>query len=260
MKLPARQHSACKLVNHTAINDELCRLDFDWAGPPPGAGQFFMLRQKASSVFLGRPVSAAFYKNARTSFIIARRGAGTRELCALRVGDEAELTGPLGNAWHDFCAAGASTPVALIGGGVGLAPLAAFTSEPATRPYDFYAGLKTGFHSDEERSALLGHASSGARNLIIATEDGSEGKRGRIPDFLDAAQYTAVYACGPEPMLKAVASHCKAAGVPCFVSLERRMACGVGACLGCTVRTVSGNRRCCADGPIFPSEELFFDE
>jgi NAD(P)H-flavin reductase len=61
-------------------------------------------------------------------------------------------------------------------------------------------------------------------------------------------------------MLKAVVSKCKAAGVPCFVSMERRMACGVGACLGCTVRTVNGNRRCCADGPIFKADEGIFDE
>jgi NAD(P)H-flavin reductase len=61
-------------------------------------------------------------------------------------------------------------------------------------------------------------------------------------------------------MLKAVAAKCKATGVPCFISMEKRMACGVGACLGCTVHTVSGNRRCCADGPGFKAEEVIFDE
>jgi NAD(P)H-flavin reductase len=96
-----------------------------------------------------------------------------------------------------------------------------------------------------------------ARNLVVATEDGSVGQKGLIPDLLDPAQYGAVYTCGPEPMLRVVAASCAAAGTPCFVSLERHMACGVGACLGCTVKTASGNRRCCADGPVFRAGEVF---
>jgi NAD(P)H-flavin reductase len=106
----------------------------------------------------------------------------------------------------------------------------------------------------------LGPLCSRARERVIATEDGTMGHTGRIPEFLDPSGYAAVYACGPEPMLRAVAVSAKQAGVPCFVSLERHMACGVGACLGCTVRTARGNRRCCADGPIFNAEEVFFDE
>jgi NAD(P)H-flavin reductase len=94
--------------------------------------------------------------------------------------------------------------------------------------------------------------------MVIATEDGTAGRKGRIPDMLDPAKYAAVYACGPEPMLRAVGVSAKQAGVPCFISLERHMACGVGACLGCTVETTRGNRRCCADGPIFNAEELGF--
>ncbi|MDR3248072.1 MAG: dihydroorotate dehydrogenase, partial [Treponema sp.] len=76
--------------------------------------------------------------------------------------------------------------------------------------------------------------------------------------FVDYQDYAAVFACGPTPMLKAVAEKSKAAGVPCFISMEARMACGAGACLGCTIATTGGNRRCCADGPIFPAEEVLF--
>jgi NAD(P)H-flavin reductase len=94
---------------------------------------------------------------------------------------------------------------------------------------------------------------------VVATEDGCEGCTGRIPDYLEGADYSAVYACGPEAMLRAVAKSCENAGTPCWLSLERRMACGVGACLGCTVATKAGNRRCCADGPIFSSQEVIFD-
>jgi NAD(P)H-flavin reductase len=146
---------------------------------------------------------------------------------------------------------GAGGPPALIGGGIGIAPLAAFGAELAPGSFDFYAGFKTGSFCPEGLRP---------RSLVIATEDGSAGLRGRIPDFLEPAAYSAVYACGPEPMLKAVAGACKNAGVPCFISVERRMACGVGACLGCTVGTTGGNRRCCADGPIFRAGEFLFDE
>ncbi|MDR0289928.1 MAG: dihydroorotate dehydrogenase, partial [Treponema sp.] len=126
--------------------------------------------------------------------------------------------------------------------------------------FDLYAGFRTGFKSTEEKAALMDTACLEANNIIIATEDGKDGHKGRIPDFLEPKEYAAVCVCGPEPMLKAVAAKCKSAEVPCFISMEKRMACGMGACLGCIVHTVSGNRRCCADGPIFKADEVIFDE
>jgi NAD(P)H-flavin reductase len=184
----------------------------------------------------------------------------------MRTGEEAELTGPLGNAWADFLprtgaeqAGEGGKPVALIGGGIGIAPLRALFQEAPGFGFAFYAGFKTGFQDMGEKQGLLGPLLLAAGNLLIAAEDGVRGRKGRILDFFDPGKYAAVCACGPEPMLKAAAERCAALGVPCFVSLERRMACGAGACLGCTVRTVNGNRRCCADGPIFPAREVFFD-
>jgi len=262
----------CELIYNNSVNNEIFRLDFVWQSaqvklaPPqagtPKAGQFFMIKPKRSAVFLGRPISVAKWESDTVSFLIARRGQGTRELAAMRTGEEAELIGPLGNAWADFLSTvenGDKKPIALIGGGIGLAPLNALLGETSAHHFEVYAGFRTGFKNDEEKSALLGVGYQ-ANNIIIATEDGTDGHKGRIPDFLEPGQYAAVCACGPEPMLKAVAEKCKAAGVPCFVSLEKRMACGVGACLGCTVKTVSGNRRCCADGPIFKADEVIFDE
>jgi NAD(P)H-flavin reductase len=154
-----------------------------------------------------------------------------------------------------------SGQIALVGGGIGIAPLIALVSELPDEPFDFYAGFKTmsAKRNNHEYDWLLGPALSSAGELILATEDGARGKKGRIPDFLDPGKYRAVCACGPEPMLKAVAAKCKAAGTPCFISMERRMACGVGACLGCTVATVKGNRCCCADGPVFNAEEVLFE-
>ena len=260
----------CELINNISINNEIFRLDFVWPGPVPKAGQFFMVKPKRSGVFLGRPISVANWQPPAVKFLIARRGRGTLELASMRTGEEAELVGPLGNAWEDFLpkAGKDGKPVALIGGGIGLAPLLALLGESPKQyqapdphsPFDMYSGFRTGFKNDEEKFTLLGMAYSRAENVIVATEDGKDGQKGLIPDFLEPEKYAAVCACGPEPMLKAAAAKCRAAGVPCFISLERRMACGVGACLGCTVKTVNGNRRCCADGPIFNAEEVIFDE
>jgi NAD(P)H-flavin reductase len=201
-------------------------------------------------VFLGRPFSVFGREDGLVRFLIAARGRGTADLADLRAGEAAELTGPLGNGWGEVVGRDGG-PLALIGGGVGIAPLAAFAAELGPGAYDFYAGFK---------SAPFGLEGVSPRSMIIASETGTGGQRGRIPGFLDPVKYRAVYACGPEAMLKTVAASCKAAGVPCIVSLERAMACGTGACLGCTVKTAGGNRRCCADGPVFRAEELIFDE
>jgi NAD(P)H-flavin reductase len=288
----SKQSVFCELVNVTYINKEIFRLDFVWPGIKPKAGQFFMIKPKQSAVFLARPISVALWQPAATDqeyirkkvrgaktpyqryltgkfmesntvrFLIARRGKGTQELAAMRTSDEAELTGPLGNTWTEFLDTVKNAdekPIALIGGGIGIAPLQALLCEGLEYHFDFYAGFKKGL-KHEEKNALLGAVYLEAEKLVIATENGKDGFRGLIPDFLEPTQYAAVCACGPEPMLKAVAAKCKAAAVPCFISMERRMACGVGACLGCTIKTVSGNRRCCADGPIFKADEVIFDD
>jgi NAD(P)H-flavin reductase len=110
-----------------------------------------------------------------------------------------------------------------------------------------------------EKAALLGPLAD-AGKLVITADDGKGAPRGFITDFLDPGSYAAVYACGPVPMLMAVKERCAGTGTPCFISMERRMACGVGACLGCRVSAAGGNRRCCADGPVFPAGEVGFDD
>jgi NAD(P)H-flavin reductase len=261
------------VTSNSALDGGVFRLECTWRGNAPRAGQFFMLKPKRSAVFLGRPVSVAALTPAPSgqtdgysvlAFLIVRRGQGTEELADMRAGEELYLTGPLGNAWQDVLPKRGK--IALAGGGIGIAPLTALLAEvrrsgAQTGPeyrFDFYAGFRTAFKAIREQAGLSEPDFLGAETVIIATEDGSEGKKGRVPVFLDPSPYSAVCACGPEPMLAAIAASCRAAGIPCYLSLERRMACGVGACLGCTVETVRGNKRCCADGPIFPAEELLF--
>jgi len=257
----------CEIINITIINKEVFRLDVIWQGTAqaklaaPKAGQFFMIKPKRSSVFLGRPIGVALWRPDTITFLIAKIGRGTTELASMRTGEEVELIGPQGNAWADFLPVekNGSKPIALVGGGLGVAPLYALLCEAPERNFDLYAGFKNGFKTMEEKAAFLGPAID-AQNIILASEDGKSGKKGLILDFLEPEKYAAVCACGTKLMLKAVAEKCISKGVPCFISMESRMACGVGACLGCSIKTVNGNRRCCADGPIFKAEEVIFND
>ena len=272
------QHSKktfpCKCVSSNFLSDDTASIEFSWPGPAPAGGQFFLIRPLRTAVFLARPISAALWTAGKDGggivrFIVVVRGRGSRELADLRPGEEAELTGPLGNSWAGI--AGLSDglsgisgeaekkPIALVAGGVGIAPILAFIPELASLSaihqnhavFDLYAGFK---------SSAFGLENIKPRSLILATEDGSQGRKGRIPDFFEAEGYGAVFACGPEPMLKAIGGKCEASKIPCFVSMEKHMACGVGACRGCIVKTSGGNRCCCSDGPIFSFRELCFDE
>ena len=251
----------CKCTNSVFITKDTAILEFPWPGHPPRAGQFFLIKPRRTGVFLGRPISVAGWfpsleaaGSGTVRFIVAQRGRGSWELTDMKAGEEAELIGPLGNCWK--IADIPQGPVALVGGGIGIAPLLALIPELGDRVFDFYAGFRSGSFGLENMESKAPRL----RSLIIAAEDGSAGKSGRIPDYFTPTGYSGVFACGPEPMLKVISEACAAWKVPCFISMERHMACGVGACLGCTVKTTGGNRRCCADGPVFNASEVLFNE
>jgi NAD(P)H-flavin reductase len=250
----------CELTHNLHINDDFFILHFNWTGPAPCAGQFFMIKPERTSVFLPRPISIFEYNASQklVKFLIAKRGRGTEELSMLNYGEKVRLTGPLGNKWADFLPEDGKA--ALIGGSVGIAPLAALTAEKYDFSFDFYAGLKKGFREKREENFFMGGAINAVK-VVITAEDGRNALGGRIVDyFFEPQNYSVIFACGSTPMLRAIKKKCEHKKVPCFLSLERRLACGAGACLGCTIPTVNGNRRCCTDGPIFPSEEILFNE
>jgi NAD(P)H-flavin reductase len=232
----------------------------------PRAGQFFMIKPERTGVFLARPVSVFAGGPGELTFVVAEKGAGTKAICVMRPGEEAELIGPLGNAFADFLPGNmAGRPVALLSGGIGAAPIALFARElrRANIDYALFAGFKSGdavIPMDEQPDIQAGAFRDGSgvagNASVIITEDGSLGEKGLVTDFLVPAHYAAVFACGPLPMLRAVYRLCAASGVPCYASMETRMACGVGACLGCRIITKQGNRRCCKDGPVFDAENI----
>src|SRR5574344_72024 len=232
----------------------------------PNPGQFYLLRSETSGVLLGRPISV-YNASAgteidplRLEFLILKKGKGTAELCSLRPGDGIQLLGPLGNSFKEpdgFSSSvgepvGKKAPVCIVGGGIGVAPVAGFASTLPAKSYDFFACFKSGSYG-------LGHITP--NKLIITTDDGSVGVKGMVSaalteDVLIKNKYAAVYACGPAPMLSYIQKICKSTGIKCWLSMENKMACGVGACLGCTIKTTQGNKRCCKDGPVFDGSIL----
>lgn len=215
------------------------------SGAPAGrAGQFVMLRQKgALDPFLGRPVSLfdADRETGGITLVYQAAGRGTALFSKLLPGQEMDAQGPYGNGFPLL-----PGDAVLIGGGIGSAPLYLLlkelrAAEPG-RQIEVYLGFREEAYLREEFAAL---ADTARVNI-----------GGYVTGDVDFTQNAAYYACGPVPMLRAAAAAAAAADARLYVSLERRMACGAGACLGCSIPTASGNRRVCKDGPVFPYREV----
>jgi dihydroorotate dehydrogenase electron transfer subunit len=220
-------------------------------GPRPDPGQFYMLTAAErwggggdERPFLPRAFSVLRSHDGTLDFLLEDVGPGTARLAELGEGDELLLLGPLGRG---FAPPRDGRRPILVGGGVGIAPLAIWSDALGGAPA--LLGFRDAAHA--EGAALI----SGAR---VATDDGSVGHHGLVTDLL-AAELDAsaeVYACGPPPMLEAVAAICTKAGVPGQLAMESGMACGYGACFGCVVAAKRGYIRLCLDGPVIDIDEL----
>jgi dihydroorotate dehydrogenase electron transfer subunit len=235
-------------------------------------GQFVHLRLPASGPHTLRRPFSVFATDANRGLIeIVYQvvGEGTRFLTEVEPGTVLDLIGPLGRGWR--VPAGARSAL-LVAGGVGIAPLNMLVSQLLARAR---VCLVTGAQSAERLISLslplpllVASASSAATgggnrlSTITTTDDGSAGRRGFTTDvareLLEQESFDYVATCGPEPMQRIVAELALAAGVPCEVSLERRMACGIGACLSCAVTTRTGIQRACVDGPVFDAGEVLW--
>ncbi|MDR1073522.1 MAG: dihydroorotate dehydrogenase electron transfer subunit [Treponema sp.] len=258
--MSGKQSGLYMVVANKPIDDDMFRLAVAWKHAPPRAGQFFLIKSGRSSVLLGRPISVAHYDGYAIHFLIMKLGTGTRELAGTREGETIFMIGPLGNGWSDILPGAPQNGklIAFVSGGLGCASLLYFAEELAARSspsFHFYAGFST---ASPELTGMITSLPVPPQKLIVTTDDGSDGEKGVVTDALDAGAYAAVFSCGATAMLKAVAETCAKAGTPCFISAENHMACGVGACLGCAVKTASGNKRCCADGPVFNAREVIF--
>jgi dihydroorotate dehydrogenase electron transfer subunit len=215
----------------------------DDSGPAPDPGQFYMLTAAErwgggddERPFLPRAFSVMRRRGGLLDFLLEDVGPGTARLCELEPGDELHLLGPLGKG---FAPPRDGRRPVLVGGGVGIAPLAIWSD--ALGGAETLLGFRDGAHA--EGAALI----PGAR---IATDDGSLGHHGLVTDLVELDGAIEVYTCGPPPMLDAVADLCTRAGVPAQLAMESGMACGFGACFGCVVPTQDGYVRLCLDGPV----------
>jgi dihydroorotate dehydrogenase electron transfer subunit len=208
-------------------------------------GQFFMLKTLDNSFLLPRPISVNDANENTVTFLYRVEGIGTTQICKLREKEEIQAVGSLGNGFNLNELNG---KIAVVGGGIGIAPLLYLTKKLGNNA-DVYLGYKDCVYYNEEFEKY-------ANSVTVITEDGSSGKKGYVTDYINYENYDAVVTCGPEIMMFKISDGCKAKNVSCYMSLERRMACGLGACLGCTVETKIGNKRACKDGPVFLSEEL----
>jgi dihydroorotate dehydrogenase electron transfer subunit len=223
-------------------------LSYRWEDGPVEPGQFAMARAAGYPItfdpFLARPFSFYDYDDGVASLLFDVRGRGTALLDAAR--QSIEVSVPLGRGF-DFDAA--SGRVALLGGGIGVAPLKVLSRklEGLGIEHDVFLGFAGA------RAAVVAGEFPGA---VVATMDGTAGARGTVLDVVpDLDAYTAFYACGPNPMLAAVKRAVEGRGV-CQLSVEERMGCGNGSCNGCAVLTRRGYVRSCIEGPVFAAEVL----
>ncbi len=210
-------------------------------------GQFVNI--KLTGKFLRRPISVNDCEDGLLTIIYKVVGKGTEQMAAMRAGEMLDVLTGLGNG-YDLSAAG-EHPV-LLGGGVGVPPLYMLAKKLIAMGKKVSVVL--GFNKASEVFYAEEFRALGA-DVTVTTVDGSMGKKGFVTDALPES-YTYFYTCGPEPMLKAVYRATSTSGQ---MSFEERMGCGFGACMGCSCKTLTGNKRICREGPVMRKEEILWE-
>ncbi len=211
-------------------------------------GQFVNIR--LDGFYLRRPLSVCDWEKDSLTLIYKVVGGGTERMSRMTAGEQLDVLTGLGNG-YDLSLSG-NRPL-LLGGGVGVPPLYALAKALIKQGKQVHAVL--GFNTAQEVFGVGEFRALGAQ-VTVTTADGSSGVKGFVTDALPA-NYTYVYTCGPEPMLKAVYKRTVTGGQ---YSFEERMGCGFGACMGCSCKTITGFKRICKDGPVLQKEEILWDE
>lgn len=246
-----------KVVSQEALTEDVFSMwiQVDEIAKAAKPGQFISVYTRDASKLLPRPISICEIDRALGRLRIVYRvvGAGTEEFSAYQAGDEITVMGPLGNG---FPMEVKGRKAFLIGGGIGIPPMLELAKE-----------------LDCEKQMILGYRDMLFLNqefepygtVCVATEDGSAGTKGNVIDAIRANGLEAdvMFACGPTPMLRALKAYALEQGIECWLSLEEKMACGIGACLACVCQSADvdehsqvHNKRICKDGPVFRAEEV----
>ena len=218
-------------------------------------GQFVQVAVTAAhDPYLNRPFSVHDWRDGELTLLYRLVGRGTAILAARQPGESVTVVGPLGRGFP----MGREHSAIIVAGGIGAAPLLFLLRRLQA------AGKETAFLYGAQTAAALvlrEQFQALATTYAESTDDGSRGRQGQVTELLQEVllkQKADIYACGPEPMLRAVAKLAAAYQCRCYLSLEARLACGVGACLGCVVPARDGSYlRVCVDGPVFAAEEVF---
>lgn len=251
------------IIENRPLNDSyyLLRVDIGKAllkeGFQPTPGQFVQVDADATGAFLRRPISICNFDEttALMDLLVQKVGLATDRWASYQPGDRIDLVAPLGIGFSLNLDWVGASPL-LVGGGVGVAPLlylAKRLSEKGITPSILLGAKRSELLVLEETFSLYG-------NLYYTTENGSKGETGFVTDHsIWQQKHSSVFTCGPMPMMKAVAALAKKFNYPCEVSLENKMACGIGACLCCVEKTTTGHLCTCTEGPVFNIEKLLWN-
>ncbi|MBR3964766.1 MAG: dihydroorotate dehydrogenase electron transfer subunit [Clostridia bacterium] len=212
------------------------------------AGQFVNIQ--LDGLFLRRPISVCDCEGDVLTLIYKVVGKGTAQMAKMSAGETLDVLTGLGNGYDLSCAG--EHPL-LIGGGVGVPPLYMLAKQLRAR--GLRVSVILGFNTESEIFCREDFAALGC-DVTVTTVDGSYGTKGFVTDAM-GADYSYFYTCGPEPMLKAVYRASKTSGQ---MSFEERMGCGFGACMGCSCKTLTGNKRICKEGPVMRKEEIIWED
>ena len=223
-------------------------------------GQFISVYTNDGSKLLPRPISICEIDKAagrlRIVYRVTGKDTGTEQFSKMSAGDTVPVIGPLGNGFPYEKAEGKN--VFLIGGGIGVPPILELAKQMKCEKKQILAGYR-------DAQTFLREEFEQNGELYISTEDGSVGTKGNVMDAIRENGLTAdmIFACGPTPMLRAIKTYAEENGIECYISLEERMACGIGACLACVCKSKEkdhhsnvNNKRICKDGPVFLSTEV----
>lgn len=220
-------------------------------------GQFISVYTKSEARLLPRPISICETEDNMLRIVYRIAGEGTREFSAYKAGESIDILGPLGNGFPIPDISCSRAGVILIGGGIGIPPMLELAKQIKCD--------KTIVAGYRDADIFLDKELEKYGSLVIATDDGSVGTKGNVIDAIKEQNVTGsvIYACGPTPMLRGVKAYAEEKGIEAYISMEEKMACGVGACLGCVCKTVGiddhskvNNARICKDGPVFRACEI----
>lgn len=249
-----RRKETAKVISQERIATDIYSMWISCEAADTAApGQFISVYTKDAGKLLPRPISICEIdrKQHRLRIVYRVVGGGTKQFSAYKEGEDMEILGPLGNGFPLK-----EKKAFLMGGGIGIPPMLELAKQ-LNCERQIIAGYRDELFLTEDLEKY--------GKLYIATEDGSAGTKGNVMDAIAANGLDAdiIYACGPRPMLRAIKAYAIEHDIECYISMEERMACGIGACLACVCQSkeVDGhshvhNKRVCKDGPVFPATEV----